>query len=108
MQMHQDCAGRRRALLNLQSLQEDTMRSDLVFAAMAHVPNRFLLSRVVAKATRKFHRPNTRIEETANGVFMRLGRARLIPAAQAESNVQPLRRTEMTRSRQTDQTQAVA
>jgi hypothetical protein len=84
------------------------MRSDLVFAAMAHVPNRFLLTNLAAKATREFHRPNTRIQETANEVLMRFNRARLIPGAQTESNVQPFRRTERTRSRQTDQTQAVA
>jgi hypothetical protein len=95
-------------VLNLQSLQENTMRSDLVFAVMPHVPNRFLLTRLAAKATRKFHRPNTRIQETVNEVLMRFNRARLIPQAQTESNVQPLRRTERTRSRQTDQAQAVA
>ena len=84
------------------------MRSDLVFAVMPYVPNRFLLTRLAAKATQNFHRPNTRIQETVNEVLMRFNRARLIPEAQTESNVQPLRRTERTCSRQTDQTQAVA
>ena len=84
------------------------MRSELVFAVMPHVPNRFLLTRLAATATRKFHRPNTRIQETVNEVLMRFNRARLIAEAQTESNVQPLRRIERTRSRQTDQTQAVA
>jgi hypothetical protein len=84
------------------------MRSDLVFAVMPHVPNRFLLTRLAATATRKFHRPNTRIQETVNEVLMRFNHARLNAEAQTESNVQPLRRTERTRSRQTDQTQAVA
>jgi hypothetical protein len=45
------------------------MRSDLIFAAMTHVSNRFLLTRLASKATRSFHRPNTRIEDTANEVF---------------------------------------
>ena len=84
------------------------MRSDLVFAVMPHVPNRFLLTRLAATATRRFHRPNTRIQETVNEVLMCFNRARLISGAQTESNVQPLRRTEETRSRQTEQTQAVA
>jgi hypothetical protein len=48
------------------------MRSDLVFAAMPQVPNRFLLTKLAATATRRFHRPNTRIEETVNEVLMRL------------------------------------
>jgi hypothetical protein len=47
------------------------MRSELVFGAMTYVPNRFLLTRLAAKATRSFHRPNTRIEDTANEVFGR-------------------------------------
>jgi hypothetical protein len=49
------------------------MRSDLVFGAMRHVSNRFLLTRAAANATRKFHRPNTRIQDTANEVFERFG-----------------------------------
>jgi len=51
------------------------MRSELVFAAMAYVSNRFLLTRLVSKATRKLHRPNTRIQGTTNDVFVRCGRA---------------------------------
>ena len=84
------------------------MRSDLVFAVMPHVPNRFLLTRLAATATRRFHRPNTRIPETVNEVLVRFNRARLFPEAQTESDVLPLQRTERTRSRQIDQTQAVA
>jgi hypothetical protein len=47
------------------------MRSELVIRAMTYVSNRFLLTRVAATATRKLHRPNTRIQETANDVFGR-------------------------------------
>ncbi|HWZ52229.1 MAG TPA: hypothetical protein VNW54_12275 [Granulicella sp.] len=47
------------------------MRSQLVFAATASVPNRYLLTRLAAKATRKLHRPNTRIQDTANDVLIR-------------------------------------
>jgi hypothetical protein len=50
------------------------MRSELVFGAMAHVSNRFLLTKLASKATRKFHRPNTRIQDTTNYVLERFSR----------------------------------
>jgi hypothetical protein len=40
------------------------MRSELVFGAMAHISNRFLLTKLASKATRKLHKPNTRIQDT--------------------------------------------
>jgi hypothetical protein len=49
------------------------MRSDLVFGAMTHVSNRFLLVKVLAKATREFHRPGTCIQDTTNEVLARFG-----------------------------------
>jgi len=36
-----------------------------------------MLCQLVSKATRKFHRPNTRIQETMNDVLNRFGRAEL-------------------------------
>jgi hypothetical protein len=45
------------------------MRSELVFGAMTHVQNRYLLARLTSKTTRIFHRPRTRLEETANHVL---------------------------------------
>jgi hypothetical protein len=48
------------------------MRSDLVFDAAAHVPSRYALTLLAAKATRKLHRPNTRIQDTANDAFARI------------------------------------
>lgn len=45
------------------------MRSDLVFGALAHVKNRYQLCRLAAKATRKMHRPHTRLQETTNQVL---------------------------------------
>jgi hypothetical protein len=57
------------------------MRSELVFGAMAHIPNRFLLTKLASKATRKFHRPNTRIQDTTNEVFVRFSRSSPIPIA---------------------------
>ena len=47
------------------------MRSELVTGALKHVPNRYLLTRLAAKAIRGFHRPNTRVAETANEVLFR-------------------------------------
>jgi len=57
------------------------MRSELVFEAMTHVSNRFLLAKVASKATRKLHRPNSRIQETMNDVFVRFSYANPIASA---------------------------
>jgi len=40
------------------------MRSELVFAAERSLRNRYSLCRLLSTATRKFHRPNTRVEKT--------------------------------------------
>jgi hypothetical protein len=45
------------------------MRADLTFMALAHESNRYLLTQLIAKATRKLHRPNTRLQDTMNDVF---------------------------------------
>jgi hypothetical protein len=45
------------------------MRSDLVFGAITHVPNRFLLTQLASRAVRRLHRPGTRMQDTANSVF---------------------------------------
>jgi hypothetical protein len=47
------------------------MRSDLVFGAMTHLPNRYLLCQVASKASRKLHRPGSRMQDTANDVLAR-------------------------------------
>jgi hypothetical protein len=57
-------------------LSEDTMRSEPVFAARAHVANLFLLAKLslaklAAEAMRKPHRPSTSLQETMDDVFMR-------------------------------------
>jgi len=69
------------------------MRSDLVFGAMTHVSNRFLLTRVAANATRKFHRPKTRIQDTANEVFERFRKANPVAVVSCSSNLWPFPRT---------------
>jgi len=47
------------------------MRSHLIFGALAPVQNRYLLCQLVSKATRKFHRPATRVQDTMNEVLHR-------------------------------------
>lgn len=51
------------------------MRSDLIYDALDTVNNRYLLCQLASKATRKFHRPNARIQETMNDVLVRVGSA---------------------------------
>ncbi len=51
------------------------MRSDLVYPAVRKVPNRYLLCQVASKATRKFHRPNTRVQDTMNQILAKFGQA---------------------------------
>lgn len=45
------------------------VRSDLVFDAVHTLRNRYMLCQLASKATRKFHRPNTRIQDTTNDVL---------------------------------------
>lgn len=52
------------------------MRSKLIFGTTAYVSNRYLLTMLASKATRKLHRPNSRIQDTANDVFARLSSAK--------------------------------
>ena len=47
------------------------MRSDLIFGALTHVTNRYELCQLASKATRKLHKPNTRLQDTTNEVFDR-------------------------------------
>lgn len=51
------------------------MRSDLIYDALDTVTNRYLLCQLVSKATRQFHKPNTRVQETMNDVLVRVGGA---------------------------------
>lgn len=63
------------------------MRSDLVFNAMTLISDRFMLTKLVCKATRKLHRPNTRIQETMNNVLIRCSRENSKAAIKAPQNV---------------------
>ena len=48
------------------------MRSDKVFEALHTLQNRYMLCQIASKATRKFHKPNTRIQDTTNDVLNRI------------------------------------
>ena len=84
------------------------MRSEQVFGAMAHVPNRFLLARLAATATRKLHRPRSPIPETVTQVLLRFNRVSPIPRTQESSTVQLFRDVERIQTRRTYRSQAVA
>ena len=47
------------------------MRSELIFGALTHVTNRYQLCQLASKATRKLHKPNTRLQDTMNDVLVR-------------------------------------
>ena len=47
------------------------MHSELAFKAFIYESNRYQLCRLIAKGTRKLHRPNTRLQETTNDVIER-------------------------------------
>lgn len=69
------------------------MRSDLVFGALSHVSNRYQLCQLASKATRKLHKPNTRLQDTTNEVLIRFHTAN--PGATASAEVpatQPVER----------------
>jgi hypothetical protein len=56
------------------------MCSQFVFEATTKVINRYLLSRLTSKATRRLHRPNTRIQDTTNDALIRLTVPEPIPS----------------------------
>ena len=66
------------------------MRSDLVFGAYSHTPNRYQLCLLVAKGARKLHTPRARLQETTNDVFVLLYRSSAIARIPRKSV--PLRR----------------
>ncbi len=68
------------------------MRSELIFGATEYVLNRYLLARLASKATRKLHRPNTRIADTMNDVFERFSRTNPIADTPYIDNVQQIHR----------------
>jgi hypothetical protein len=63
------------------------MRSDLIFGALTHVTNRYELCQLASKATRKLHKPNTRLQDTTNEVLDRFKDTIPMDLAAAESTV---------------------
>jgi hypothetical protein len=59
------------------------MRSDLIFGALTHVSNRYQLCQLASKATRKLHKPNTRVQDTTNEVMVRFRYANPLAATSA-------------------------
>jgi hypothetical protein len=51
------------------------MRSDLIFGALTHIQNRYQLCQLASKATRKLHKPSTRLQDTTNDVLVRFHHA---------------------------------
>ena len=59
------------------------MRSELIFGALTHVSNRYQLCQLASKATRKLHKPNTRLQDTMNDVLVRFRDSSPVAAAAA-------------------------
>ena len=57
-------------------LPEEHHACRLNVCALAYESNRYRLTRLVANATRKLHRPNTRVQHTMNDVFKWFGRSK--------------------------------
>jgi hypothetical protein len=68
------------------------MRSDLVFGALSHVSNRYRLCQLASKATRKLHKPNTRLQDTTNDVLVRFQHSNPGLPAQEEAAAQQVER----------------
>ena len=51
------------------------MRSEKIFPAVKTVKNRYTLCQLAAKATRRFHKPNTRIQDTMNEILDKVAAA---------------------------------
>ena len=49
------------------------MRADLTLMDLPRESNRYLLTRLIAKATRKLHRPKTWLQDTMNDACERFG-----------------------------------
>ena len=72
------------------------MRSDLVFGALSHVSNRYQLCQLASKATRKLHKPSTRLQDTTNEVLVRFRKTN--PGSQLQAQVPAARPMETRRA----------
>ena len=65
------------------------MRSDLIYGALTHISNRYQLCQLASKATRKLHKPNTRLQDTTNEVLERFHQTSPMALSGHEMNVVP-------------------
>jgi hypothetical protein len=72
--------------------EKTAMRSDLVFGALSHVSNRYQLCQLASKATRKLHKPNTRLQDTTNEVLGRFEHSNPGSPVKEEAAAQPVER----------------
>jgi hypothetical protein len=83
------CTGKPGSDLNTRRLTH--MRSELIFGALTHVSNRYQLCQLASKATRKLHKPNSRLQDTTNEVLYRFRTANPgMKAPIAEPEAQPV------------------
>lgn len=68
------------------------MRSQLIFGALTHVKNRYELCQLASKASRKLHKPTTRLQDTMNDVLVRFRQSS--PQGEQHPAVEPVRRQE--------------
>lgn len=68
------------------------MRSQLIFGALTHVKNRYELCQLASKASRKLHKPTTRLQDTMNDVLVRFRQSS--PQGEQRPAVEPVRRQE--------------
>jgi hypothetical protein len=67
------------------------MRSDLIYGALTHISNRYQLCQLASKATRKLHKPHTRLQDTTNEVLVRIHQTSPIAPGTAEPALESLR-----------------
>ena len=68
------------------------MRSDRVFEALHTMQNRYMLCQLASKATRRVHRPNTRIQETMNEVLDKIASSERTQVLSEPENVSEAQR----------------
>jgi hypothetical protein len=74
------------------------MRSDLIYGALAHISNRYQLCQLASKATRKLHKPNTRLQDTTNEVLVRFHETSPMAPGAADAAVAPEHLTQQRRA----------
>jgi len=66
------------------------MRSEKVYRALSHIPNRFRLCQATARATKRLHIPSTRTEDTMNSVLSEISNGKLGDVIESRAQAAPL------------------